>query len=208
MNKKLQSIFPVADMIANTFGNNCEVTIHDLSQPRHSVIYVAGNVTGREIGQSFDHLIKQVLLNGEYKNDHADNYIFHTPDGKTIKSSTSLIRDEGNVIGALCINIDITLARQFYQDMTQLYGIEEQPVVSNEVDAPDDVSSIIDNLIDNIMAGADTTDMNRKKAVELIGFMDDKGVFLVKGAIDKVAAKLGVSKVTVYSYLDESKGKK
>ena len=35
--------------------------------------------------------------------------------------------------------------------------------------------------------------------------MDDKGVFLIKGAIDKVAERLNISKVTVYSYLDEIK---
>lgn len=37
--------------------------------------------------------------------------------------------------------------------------------------------------------------------------MDEKGVFLVKGAIDKVAASMGLSKVTIYSYLDEVRGK-
>lgn len=38
--------------------------------------------------------------------------------------------------------------------------------------------------------------------------MDQRGVFLVKGAIDRVAEKLGISKVTVYSYLDEVRGKR
>jgi predicted transcriptional regulator YheO len=37
--------------------------------------------------------------------------------------------------------------------------------------------------------------------------MDQKGIFLIKGAIDKVAEKLNISKVTVYSYLDEIKDK-
>lgn len=38
--------------------------------------------------------------------------------------------------------------------------------------------------------------------------MDEKGIFLVKGSIDKVANFMGVSKVTVYSYLDAIKGKR
>lgn len=37
----------------------------------------------------------------------------------------------------------------------------------------------------------------------MIRFMETRGVFLVKGAIDRVSEKLGISKVTVYSYLDE-----
>ena len=48
----------------------------------------------------------------------------------------------------------------------------------------------------------------RQFAEDLRAFMDEKGIFLVKGAIDKVAARLGVSKVTIYSYLDEAKGRR
>ena len=40
----------------------------------------------------------------------------------------------------------------------------------------------------------------------LIG--DSKGIFLMKGSIEKAAEKLGVNKVTIYSYLDEVRGKR
>ena len=35
-----------------------------------------------------------------------------------------------------------------------------------------------------------------------------KGIFLMKGSIEKAAEKLGVNKVTIYSYLDEVRGKR
>ena len=38
--------------------------------------------------------------------------------------------------------------------------------------------------------------------------MDEKDVFLMKGSIEKAAEKLGVNKVTIYSYLDEARGKR
>ena len=38
--------------------------------------------------------------------------------------------------------------------------------------------------------------------------MEQKGIFLVKGAIDKVALRMGISKVTVYSYLDEIRNRR
>lgn len=38
--------------------------------------------------------------------------------------------------------------------------------------------------------------------------MEKKGVFLIKGSIDKVKEKMNISKVTVYSYLDEIKNGK
>ena len=45
--------------------------------------------------------------------------------------------------------------------------------------------------------------MNREEKVLAIRFMEQKGLFLIKGVVDKVAARMGISKVTVYSYLDE-----
>ena len=50
--------------------------------------------------------------------------------------------------------------------------------------------------------------MTKQDNLEIIKFMDDKGIFLVKGAIDKVASCLGLSKVTIYGYLDIVRGKK
>lgn len=50
--------------------------------------------------------------------------------------------------------------------------------------------------------------MSREKRLELIRFMDQRGVFLVKGAVERVAEKLGISKVTVYSYLDDVRSRR
>lgn len=208
MKNVLERYFPIADTIAATFCPNCEVAIHDLTTPENSVVYVAGQVTGRQVGQSFDHLVKNVLLSGEFKNDQVDGYMFTTPDGRTIKSSSVLLREESKVVGMLCINVDITAGQQFYKEMSAFYNITPGESISEEVETDADVTSIINDLINNVFENSDTTNMTRKKAVEIVKFMDEKGIFLVKGAIDQVAARMGVSKVTVYSYLDEAKGKK
>ncbi len=52
---------------------------------------------------------------------------------------------------------------------------------------------------------------NRSRATsgwKKIRFMDEKGLFLMKGSVEKAAEKLGVGKVTIYSYLDEVRGKR
>lgn len=59
----------------------------------------------------------------------------------------------------------------------------------------------MDHIIDQYGNG----ELKRKEKIKLIKFMDEKGVFLIKKSIDKVAEKLGISKITVYSYLDELK---
>lgn len=211
MHPILKSYIPVANMITQTFGKNCEVAIHDLTQPESSVVYVAnGTITGRKEGQSFDHLIRQVLLSKKFKDDCTANYVFEAENGKKVKSSSVLIRNpEGEVIGMLCINYDLTVSYLIQEELIGfLPEITPNPIPNEDGVPSQDVLTIIDELIDNIIKNADVGNLKRKDNLEIINFMDEKGVFLVRGAIDKVAASLGLSKVTIYSYLDEVRGKK
>lgn len=209
MNTLLKNYFPIAATIAETFGPNCEAVIHDLTQPGSSVVYVAnGVVTNRKPGQSFDHLVRQVLLNKNFENDRAVNYTFELGGGRKIKSSSVLIRDEKQeVIGMLCINFDITSSLKVQKELESFLAITPAEPAEEKSVGPD-VGAVIDELILNIIGDADVKNLTRKRSVEIVKFMDEKGIFLVKGAIDKVASLLGVSKVTIYSYLDEAKGKR
>ncbi|NFF38257.1 helix-turn-helix domain-containing protein [Clostridium argentinense] len=47
--------------------------------------------------------------------------------------------------------------------------------------------------------------MKREEKISLIEFINEKGVFLIKRMVEKVTKKMGISKVIVYSYLDEIK---
>ena len=213
MNKDLEKYFVIADAIQETNGDTCEVIIHDLTEPESSVVHVAnGVVTGRKVGQSFDHLVKHVLLNKDFKNDHLSNYFFKTTDEKAIKSSSVLIRNQvGDVIGMICINIDITMLQSVNTMLMNYLKVDFETgknIGIGEQDVTQDVMAIIDKLILSVIGTTDPKGLSRAKSVELIRFMDEKGIFLVKGAMDKVAELMGVSRVTIYSYLDEARGKK
>ena len=215
----LAQYIPMADMVVKTFGEDVEVVLHDLSTPQHSVVYVANNrVTGRQVGESFQHLVSKALHTDEAQKDVIANYYYHK-DGRLIRSSSMLIRDEkGKLIGAFCINIDTSrVTAQINALAAMLPGIGEG-IVPDIPDEPEEdltdaagnrsVVEMVTDLIDGIIGEAKAGVMSREKRLELIRFMDSRGVFLVKGAIDRVAEKLQISKVTVYSYLDEVRGKR
>lgn len=210
VSKKLMPYIPLANMIGDSFGKKCEAVIHDLSNPENSVVYVAnGIITNREVGQSFDHLVKQVILSKNFRNDYRANYTFTTEDGREVKSSTSLIRDENEeVIGAFCINFEVddfkrisTFLKEFFVDDS----IEDHMFPVNKQDEFGTVEEIINSLIDNTIGQRDITKLKKNDNIELITFMYEKGIFLAKGSVDKVAQKLQISPVTVYSYLDKIK---
>lgn len=207
----LQSYIPLAEMLVQTFGDDCEVVLHDLSDPQHSVVYVAnGAVTGRKTGQSFDQLIKQVILSAKLKDDFVSNYYFTADNGKLIRSSTLLIRDSSSTLaGALCINLDTS---RITKQIDYLRCFLPEPCALHEADrgniseeAEIHISQMVTSLIDNILSGCRGKEMSREEKIEKIRFMDTKGIFLMKGSVDLVAEKLGVNKVTVYSYLDEAR---
>lgn len=219
--ESLKPYVPLADMLVKTFGKECEVVLHDLTDPQHSVVYVANNtVTGRQIGESFFSLVDQVLLSPDLKENSVSNYYFHTKDiagDKLVRSSTLLIRKpDGTLDGALCINLDttpvtnmISFLKEYLPETpveTSFQKPETAPVIS-EPSSEDNVSSMVSSLIDNILKDI-SPDSSREERVEKIRFMDSRGIFLVKGSVEQVAAKMGIGKVTVYSYLDEVHGKK
>ena len=225
MSSILEQYVPLAEMLVQTFGKDVEVVLHNLGTPEHSVVYVAnGEVTGRRVGDSFDQLIRQVLLSKRLENDYVANYYFTAANGKLIRSSTLLLRDkEGKLQGALCINVDTTqITQQIASLQALLPGLQQTVAVipntaeqqnSTEVEEskPNNSEHIVDmvtSIIDNILQGSVPGLLSREEKIAKIRFMDAKGIFLMKGSVELVAEKLGVNKVTVYSYLDEARGKR
>ena len=208
----LAQYIPLAHMIDQTIGDDCEVVLHDLENPQQSVVYIVNNrVTGRQVGQSFDHLVPQVILSKKLDHDIVTNYYFHTADGRLIKSSTALLKDfGGKVVGALCINIDTTKISQQIEWLQSLMPGSEENAAPAEVSQEEltHVSEIVTDLIDKIIGNKDMARLRREEKLELIRFMDQRGIFLLKGAVDQVGSRMGISRVTVYSYIDEVRGKK
>lgn len=214
----LQPYVPLADMLVRTFGKGCEVVLHDLTDPQHSVVYVANNtVTGRQVGESFNSLVDQVLLSPDLKENSVSNYYFHTKDGnggKLIRSSTLLIRrSDGSLDGALCINLDtepftnmIEFLKEYLPEHTEKLSPSTGTDIS-QINEEDNVSVMVSSLIDHILSDI-SSDSTREERVEKIRFMENKGIFLMKGSVEQVADKMGVNKVTIYSYLDEVHGKR
>lgn len=224
-NKNLLPYFSVAELIARTFPD-AEVVLHDLSLPQHSVIYVAnGTVTGRKVGQTFHHLIEKAVFAGNPEDGVVDNYTFQK-DGRQIRSSSLLIRNEQKeLIGALCINIDTTQASALLNLAQGLLtgrkadtnsgskalpdSSEQRCPVTVEKSSEESVRQFVNNMVDSMIRELELEGKHTKEdRLELIRFMDERGVFLVKGSMEYVAGKLGLSKVTLYGYLDKIHGKR
>ncbi len=62
----------------------------------------------------------------------------------------------------------------------------------------------LERLIDTVErdAGADLGSMDRAQKQVAVRTLDEQGAFLLRGAVDRIARAMGVSRVTLYSYLN------
>ena len=211
MAKKVQATHPtlvalkkLVPGLARALGNNVEVVLHEFSHPENSVIAMAGNVTGRQVGAPLTDLILRHLRQGTL-NEDLINYPSCTSNGKELKSSTLLIRDEQEqVIGCLCINLDITkwlLAKSVIGGYCHTEALSDE---RSEAFTPD-IESFLFSSIEQAVEQQDIPVALMKKSpkIQVVKELDEQGVFLLRGAVAKIAKSLHVSRYTVYNYLEE-----
>lgn len=204
----LKGAIPIVDGIAMTFGKNCEVVLHDISNPQNSIIAIAnGHVSGRTIGGPMSEYGLATLRKGEFDKNKV-NFLKKTSDGRILKSSSLFIRDENNkVIGFLCINFDmseLSIVRNIlndFIDVTDSCPIESSSEESFGSTINEVLGSIVNKTLESL--GKPVAFMSKEEKVNIVEMLDEKGVFLIKGAIDYVAKVLCVSRYTIYNYLDE-----
>ena len=198
--------------IARQFGSNCEVVVHDMtpSDPEHSIVAIEnGHVTGRRLGDGPSHVVWEALKADPKKIDDRLSYLTRTEDGKILKSSTIFIRDaEGKVVGLFAINYDITVMK----------AMEEQLRLFTSPDIPEEepqkiihnVNDLLEELIKQSvkLVGKPAALMNKEEKVKAIRFLNDSGAFLITKSGQRVCNFFGISKYTLYSYIDEAKGDK
>ena len=118
----IQFLFRLAKALATQFGPSCEVVIHDLqsNDPDSSVVAIEnGHVSGRKVGDGPSHVALEALNSGGIPEDRL-SYLTKIADGKTLKSTTVYIRDEGQApIGIFSINYDITLMLAMEENLRQ-----------------------------------------------------------------------------------------
>lgn len=205
----LQFLAPLAMGVTQQFGPNCEVVIHDLTtnDPDNSIVVIEnGHVTGRKVGDGPSHVVLEAMRSEQSKLTDHFNYLTKTKDGKILKSSTIFLRDDTGVpVAVFAINYDITLLLPMQEILHQFTATEQmeqepEPIARN-------VSDLLDELIDQSVRiiGKPVALMTKEDKVKAIRFLNTTGAFLITKSGDKVCKFFGISKYTLYSYIDESK---
>jgi len=221
----LANLSLVVDAVGGVLGNHCEVVLHDLRHPEHSVVAISnGHVTGRKIGSPLiaaplqDIGIKSILENPNTESEIISNYYSRTRDGRTLKSTSVIFRDsKGKSIAGLCINLDLTeysnaaklldgICGDHQKIEAAIPGIPSEKVPLHPEDMALTVKHVIDDAVSSIPVPIHRAEKPQK--IDALKIMHDRGLFLIKGGIEYAADALGVSRFTIYNYLKELKFQK
>jgi predicted transcriptional regulator YheO len=209
----LRTLGPVMRAIAAAGGPSCEVVLHNLDGADidlgHTIMAIEnGHVTGREIGGPSTSLGLDVVR--DRRGDHdAFGYRGFTSSGTELRCSSVYFHNQaGDIIAALCVNVDLSGLQQARGVLDAL--LRQTPALGSA--APDeiiggDLVSVVDAMITQAIgeAGKPVGQMSRDDRIAVLERLDRQGVTRMRKSVEQIAARLGISRVTAYAYLEEAR---
>lgn len=194
----------LAEGVVAVVGPHCEVEVHDFTDLEHSIVAIAGNLTGRRPGAP----VPDVDFIAQGLNaDQPDGFNYRYKIGlRTLQASTIWVRDpDGTPLGAVSINLDNSNLQRA-RELLDLMSISTQ-TVSNYVIEDNTFAHDLDELIRNAINSylresglPGTVDLSPADKLRLVERLEERGLFQIRGAAQKVADLLGISRASVYKY--------
>lgn len=221
LNAERQLVFTVLTSVVKTVGSivgkNTEVVLHDLTNPAHSVVAIAnGHITGRVVGSpvlagpgqdlGFNAVVQIPEQTASPEPVVLENYQTRLASGAVLHSATAIYRDSsGTPFAGFCINADLSGLHAARACLDQLLGTSSVTEVKS-IEQPD-MELLMTEIIQSALntTASSNRAMKKQAKIEAVRQMHERGMFIVKGGIEKAAAALGVSRYTIYNYLDEIK---
>ncbi len=201
----IDTLSEIAKCISTQFGPECEVVLHDLTLPYdHTIVAIYnGHITGRKVGGSGTNTGLEILQGSVQPTDQY-NYINTTENGRTLRSSSKYFRDHtGKIVGSLCINYDITNLLQGQATISHLTSSEGDSHIKEVF--VDNIDDLLDQMMKEAVAntGKALDELTKEDMVSIVHALNSKGLFLIKKSVERVAEFLGISRFSVYNYLNK-----
>lgn len=216
MANTISSYFKLVEFLGITLGPDYEVVLYDLHNIDKGIVAIAnGHVSGRSLGsplsvKHLDALERQDLQSIDYDT----NYNALAGNNKLLRSSTLYIKDDGKIVGLLCINFDDSKYKDISRTIMELCHPNEL-ITKNAFESIDEIElsyesdslgmtvddiamSAIKKVMGNLQIGEKLT---KKDRMSVVAAMHEKGIFNLKGSVSLVAKELSCSEATIYRYI-------
>lgn len=187
--------------IAETFGPSCETLVQDMNRADHPILSIYnGQVSGRDVGSTLDILGSDKNLDNTQLTTDYVNFYATTPSGRQIKSSTfHLMGEDFNL--ALGIDFDFTALSYANRTLMGLMSADADLQSALWTGGEGQLNQIFEECLAAL--GRPVDELTKKERMRLVALMDQKNAFSFRKSVPFVAARLKVSRYTVYKYLGE-----
>ncbi|WP_058835292.1 helix-turn-helix transcriptional regulator [Luteimonas abyssi] len=192
---------PVADAIAALFHPHVEVVIHDLATL--TIAHIANPISKRRAGDSSaadrfpDTTLEQAVI-GPYRTT--------TSTGRNLRSITAVLRNGQDAPhGMMCVNFDVSVLEDV---QTRLAGLAFLPGFAEpRTFFHDTWRQTLEQIVRTYETeeGRPATALDAAGRTALIQRIDDARIFDVRNAAPTVAARLGISRASLYKYLKQTR---
>ncbi|MGE4214208.1 MAG: transcriptional regulator [Anaerotignaceae bacterium] len=215
----------LVDFLGRTLGPDYEIALHDLGKKQSIVAIANGHISGRTIGAPLTNVAMQAIAERTYETQNY--YLSHrglSADGRLLRSSNFYIKDEhGKLVGLLCINFDDSRYQQLSELVFSLchpdeYAEQNISIGALQLSAENtedetfysSIASAADAALLSVMnsSSVPTDRLTQDEKMEIVGLLNSKGIFMLKGAVNEVADRLSCSPASIYRYLGKLNRKK
>lgn len=212
----LDILIQLAHGLAEHFGPQCEIAIHDVTRNLSNTIVSIenGQISGRAQGDAASNVVLEALHTPPEELKDQIGYLTRSSDGKALKSSSIYIRDRsGNLRYIFSVNYDISSLKAVDElirglitthPATDQSGKAEQKKQESAPRIPHTVTELLDSLIEHALAevGKPVVMMTKEDKIRVVRYLNDAGAFLITKSGDRIASVLGISKFTLYKYME------
>ena len=212
----LDILIQLAHGLAEHFGPQCEIAIHDVTRDLSNTIVSIenGQISGRAQGDAASNVVLEALHTPPEELKDQIGYLTRSSDGKALKSSSIYIRDRsGNLRYIFSVNYDISSLKAVDElirglitthPATDQSGKAEQKKQESAPRIPHTVTELLDSLIEHALAevGKPVVMMTKEDKIRVVRYLNNAGAFLITKSGDRIASVLGISKFTLYKYME------
>lgn len=198
-------------MLGKTLGPDYEIVLHDIRDGNPQIAALANErLSGRDKNAPMTDFGKFLMSSPEAKDiDYLANYPSEAANGRPMRSSVSLIRDEERrLVGFLCINYDMSKAavlKDMGAFLTATHPLSFTEVKMEKFAPSADDAAMIDEARQALGRPLDSLD--REERLACLRMLDEKSFFRIKGALETLAKAMNKSRYTLYADLREVRGK-
>ncbi|MEU0991415.1 PAS domain-containing protein [Streptomyces sp. NPDC005953] len=192
----------ITTAIGRMFPGLCEVVLHDLRDPDHSLRAIENNLSGRTVGEPATELGRARIQDPDFP-AVVQNYPNRFPDGRAAKSTSIGIKNSsGAYVAAICLNLDISVFDGVVSGISRLIATDEGERPLHETLRARTVEEL-HGVAEDFAArrGRSPQALTTADKRELVRTLEAQGFLQVKHAVRTLAGILGVSRATVYNHL-------